>query len=901
MGAAATEEESAAWREHVAGERDKAKSYDKFVSLKREASILDYSDQLLLARQVLTESTTARTALSARYSHLFVDDLHTYSPAMMNVLTSMASSVERITATADPYLEKQFLGQKRPSALGPKLAPIALFRQAFPDADVRTLEVNHRSSSAVQRSMLSLQPRQVPLDMKRSISEGRSFNSDLERCNSHLEEVKINADCGGTVTYLSFNDESQELGEITKKVHELVADSVSPGDIGVAVDSRKTKDVVVATLQAAEIPVEGIGQFNNVFDNLTIRMLMSFLRCLLYPSESPPMLHLLTTCPAYKLPGGELAVTLEGHLSRYVPLRSFLRDLTLAEGDAIGQEETVSPHARAVAGKFLSDIGHFVDSAKTRGVREVIVDFLRHTGQLKALEKPNTVEEEVEAAAVAKFFEVMAMAEAEVGDSRIVAVEPVLCLYRKHGIGRMPPSQQNSYGPPPAAMGNTPANAVQVFSMREALEICTESSFHTVFIPHFTKSRYPGRLLSARLPVPGSFRGMPEGQDKASLREAHSMNRVSHENRCRTELYAAVGCARTNVVFSVASQVLRGRSSLNPSPMLPQEGLTKEGNKVSLSTLVSSKPMHEDSPAQDLLIAESSALRTVDVMDTSQVEPLSLSFSSISTYLRCPYSFYLEYVLHVCSPPTPLMVYGRAMHEAVAMCLRQYHSGASPTLQAMADVFRLNFSGCAFDSAAQIEDMSDRGIQGLECFLIRLLTQNSVPGTLLSDDNGGAHCDDFTRLLVEHKFKVDIPEVGVTLSGIFDRIDMTPTNVGNCKGMPPSYVRVTDYKSNVGKKNPQKMVKDSLQLQLYSLGAQRLFDAIPTEIAIESIEDGQEGVANPSPDDLDIALEAISEVATGVRKGQFDATPSFTACMFCGFKHTCQHSASRYCCMTLKV
>ena len=62
----------------------------------------------------------------------------------------------------------------------------------------------------------------------------------------------------------------------------------------------------------------------------------------------------------------------------------------------------------------MSDVDRFAEAAKKKGVRKVIMDFLRYTGQLERLEEPSTTEEEREGRAVAELFELAVMAEKQV-------------------------------------------------------------------------------------------------------------------------------------------------------------------------------------------------------------------------------------------------------------------------------------------------------------------------------------------------------------------------------------------------------------------------------------------------------------------------------------------------------
>lgn len=465
--------------------------------------------------------------------------------------------------------------------------------------------------------------------------------------------------------------------------------------------------------------------------------------------------------------------------------------------------------------------------------------------------------------------------------------------------------------------------AVRVFQPGKNWEGGDHPSFDTVFIPFCDQGHLPGNLQSARLPVPGPFRGAPEPRDSASLRSLADLARTGHENRARAALYVALGSARREVCLSMSASARYGKTHLRPSPFLREilgEGAPREWK----ATVASSKKEAEEDVDRSGSVADKDGGdldaapkdvggggegSSVNVARTVMPPPpppplppapLRLSFSSISSFAACPHSYYLQHVLNVSPPPTPRMVYGRAMHEGVAAILRGVVNGGGggrgppPTLEAIVEEFNLHFGGCAFESAEQVLTLRAAGVAGLESFMSRLIDGGggSGQGHGVASSSGVVEPQ---QLLVERKFMVKVPEANVVLSGIFDRVDIAlpsaTAGVGAGASRTP-LLSITDYKSNVGEKDPKRMVRDNLQLRVYSLAAERLFEFFPTELAIESIEDGRRGVVVPSPAEADIALEAISETAAAVRAENFDATPSFQACSFCGFKHMCQHSVN---------
>ena len=445
--------EEEAWREHVSGERDKANSYEAFVALKMREEVADHSDHLLLARRILKESATARSALSLRLSHIFVDDVHEYSPAMLDILAGLAAPGVEITATADPLLAARSAGVGRGHALGAEHLAVVRFKKAFPGTIEVRLGSNRQSTDAIRVAMAALEPRDAPVAAKKTKKTKKKKKNGMEAMEGKVVAIAAAADTtavseptsarrnetptdspvtegGSRLSCLTFRTEDDELKALGRRVRELVDGGVRPGDIGVAaVGGWDTADVLSAALSASGVPVEGGSRFSSVFDSETPRMVMSFLRCLVHPSESTPLLHLLMNCPAYALPDGELTAALEGHLSRYVPLRSFLRDHLLS-GEGRGADPRggggVSPDVSRVAGKILADVDRFAEVGRKKGVRNVVMDFLRYTGQLERLEEPSTAEEEREGLAVAKLFELAVMAEKQVTAPIFVLVFPFL-------------------------------------------------------------------------------------------------------------------------------------------------------------------------------------------------------------------------------------------------------------------------------------------------------------------------------------------------------------------------------------------------------------------------------------------------------------------------------------------
>jgi hypothetical protein len=166
--------------------------------------------------------------------------------------------------------------------------------------------------------------------------------------------------------------------------------------------------------------------------------------------------------------------------------------------------------------------------------------------------------------------------------------------------------------------------------------------------------------------------------------------------------------------------------------------------------------------------------------------------------------------------------------------------------------------------------------------------------------------------LVEHPFQIALPEAGVLLRGVFDRIDVAGPGVGDA-GVPGDssfLATIREFKSSVqwaASGALKKRARASLQLQLYSLALDKnvhdaagaheppafVAPAFSASVTLESIETGerassiQAGRVRASSRGQAAVLADLAEAAAQVRRNDFTATPSSFACGFCVHKSVC--------------
>ncbi|ETM98877.1 hypothetical protein PPTG_19208 [Phytophthora nicotianae INRA-310] len=161
---------------------------------------------------------------------------------------------------------------------------------------------------------------------------------------------------------------------------------------------------------------------------------------------------------------------------------------------------------------------------------------------------------------------------------------------------------------------------------------------------------------------------------------------------------------------------------------------------------------------------------------------------------------------------------------------------------------------------------------------------------------------------VEKDFSFHVPEANVELRGVWDRIDRVSSRTGDGSS---SFV-IKEFKSNMGgaERNMRKLADDSLQLKMYMYAFRKVFGEAPYGAKLQQIGGNYNEASKPSRrrisragnDDNGFvhfseeaaqeAVDAIVEVALGLRRGDFEPKPSFVECAFCPYAGSACHFAT---------
>ena len=142
-----------------------------------------------------------------------------------------------------------------------------------------------------------------------------------------------------------------------------------------------------------------------------------------------------------------------------------------------------------------------------------------------------------------------------------------------------------------------------------------------------------------------------------------------------------------------------------------------------------------------------------------------------------------------------------------------------------------------------------------------------------SDNEGAFKQEEHNSLALEKFFAVDFKDF--TLSGVIDKVE----KIG-------SEIYVVDYKT--GAPLAQEEVDKNLQLTFYAIACRKAgLPLSKLNFCLHYVKDGVKVFTNRTIEDVKNLYKYLTEVKTKIDNEEFEATPSKTACRYCGFKKYC--------------
>src|SRR5213594_2330156 len=685
---------------------------------------------------------------------------------------------------------------------GATLGNFEAFQSAYPDATVVTLVENRRSSQGILDAAYSL------ISHSPDRLETRLGVDKHLRGREATGEVEVDH-----LQYVSGADEAEEIAN--RIARDALRRQRRYGEFAILVRNNSDATPFLNALARRQIPAHFSGG-GQLYERPEIRLLISFLSAVATPTDSRHVYNLAVSA-LYAFPAVELARAAEASGRRQRPLRDVFEEIARAESG-------FSADAIAAAKSLCEDLATYAQRASELTTAELLYEFLERSKLLARYLDPDSALAEEQGQNVAKFFRLVHSAARTLPTDRASFFVPYLELMREAGDD------------PVAADFEASSERVNVLSIHKAKGL----EFPVVFLVHCTDERIPGSMRSDALPLPEALtKSPPPSRD----------NHIAEERRLA---YVAMTRAKDTFYFTNAVDY-GGTRAFRPSRFVG-EALGRQPERISARLAAYEELQRFQVPAEEA-DAPLPALGPDDV--------LTVSYSDIDDYRRCPLLYRFKHVLQIPVLPTPPMIYGLALHEAVRDYLRRKREGETPTLEDLQATFKAAWLAEGFISP---EHESERFIAGLEALRRFHEQERTSP---LPD-------------LVEQRFSFMLGRDRVV--GRWDRVDRTPEGAV-----------VVDYKSSAvdeGSDKPQQAANQDLQLRLYALAHEKMYGKRPARAALHFLETGERGSITPSDDDMSLVATVVTATASRIRAREFGPAPAkgLRTCQQCPYHQICPSS-----------
>ena len=576
-----------------------AEIYAKYEDAKAKEGFLDFGDQVTMLLQNLRKNKRILKILQERFKYILVDEFQDTNFAQFELVKLLAAGHENLTVVGD---DDQSIFRFR----GAAISNILMFQKSYPQTESVVLTQNFRSRQPILDTAYRLIQHNNPdrLEVKAGVDKrlsGVSKGGETPR-HVHCDTAPTEADWVA--------EDIEERGK---------EEGRKWGDFAILVRANRDADPVIRALNMRNIPVWFSGGLG-IYQREEIRLLVHFVRIMAHSDESNSVFYLASST-IYRLDPTLLRVAATHADRSHRNLLDILEKLDEMEGAS-----EFSNEARRAATHFCSEMRRFLSISTEVSAGVLIYRFLKESGFLNDLTRPDSLAAIAQLKNVSRFFEKVRAFEGITPENRVRQFAEYL-----DGLIESGDDWEEGEGP-------ERADAVQILTVHKSKGL----EFPVVYMVATVDGKFPGTRRSEPIPLPDELikEILPQGD--------------YHIQEERRLFY--VGCTRAKeelILTSAASY--GGKRERKVSPFI------LEALDIPKKVPLSVKKSAEEAIA---LFREEPGLQLFPEKPLAEDEPIALSYSQFETYQQCPLKYYWRYKMRIPQLPHHRFVVGLALHSA---------------------------------------------------------------------------------------------------------------------------------------------------------------------------------------------------------------------------------------------
>ncbi len=804
----AEEKKEAAKSEEEKEEAEKhielARFYSVYEEVKQENNCFDYGDLILVPYFLFKNKKTVIKRYRGRYKYILIDEFQDTNYAQFELVKLLAEKHANITAVGD---DDQMIYRFR----GAAISNIMGFREYYRGAKVVVLKNNYRSAQLILDASYRL--------IKNNIDRlENSLNIDKKLVSKYTPAHKIKH-----VNVRLFNNYTMEADFLVAEIERLVkAGYYDYKDFCVLSRANNDARVFVKSLECKGIPYTFTGD-EGLFNRRDVLFLVNYCRVIAAPYDFNPLFDVAIS-QIYSI--NPFVMSKIGHRAK---------EYSITAIDMLKQVETypeleIPEEDRKKLDTLAGDIDYYTNLvAEGWNAGEIMLDFLKKKNIFSSLLKEQSVESQKRIGDISGFFSIYKQFSViEEYDNVVNFIEYV---DMKQKAGENPKND---------TLDEVEENAVQVSSVHRAKGL----EFPVVFIVAAVQDKFPARARS-RTSFP-----LPEDIMKDLVDEKQYMSEEE-----RRLFYVAMTRAK-DALYITASKKYEGVSERKISVFLREIGFRLPGEFENYES-VNDRLAHFERKKKQMNLPVLSA----------ESGPVTLSNYQIDDYLTCPFKYMLAHVYKLpIERGTYRVMYGQAVHKAIAEYFRAKTEGKEISEKDMLSVFEAMWSPVGFTSREHEKERLERGREAVKEFFRAQEKEGQMPA------------------YIEKSFEFKLSPK-LVIRGRWDRID---EQGGKAIIIDYKTSEAKDIKEAKKKINSQDIAR---QLKLYTIAYREVFKKPVDKVGIYFFESNILATKSIKEKTLENFKEDIFKVAEKISKKDFEATPGQHICKYCAFAlHACPHS-----------